>query len=54
MQVAVGAGSALLRPRLGTTELDTGANDQAKQLAAAIVPAQQREIDQMKAMLEQR
>ncbi|WP_083887291.1 DUF305 domain-containing protein [Nocardia asiatica] len=40
--------------RMAQTELDTGANDQAKQLAAAIVPAQQREIEQMKAMLEQR
>ncbi|WP_174189455.1 MULTISPECIES: DUF305 domain-containing protein [Nocardia] len=40
--------------RMAQTELDTGANDQAKQLAATIVPAQQREIDQMKAMLGQR
>ncbi|MGY1948991.1 DUF305 domain-containing protein [Nocardia asiatica] len=40
--------------QMAQTELDTGANDRAKQLAAAIVPAQQREIDQMKAMLEQR
>ncbi|BAD60607.1 DUF305 domain-containing protein [Nocardia farcinica] len=40
--------------QMAQTELDTGANDQAKQLAAEIVSAQQREIDQMKAMLGQR
>ncbi|MBF6289735.1 DUF305 domain-containing protein [Nocardia farcinica] len=39
---------------MAQTEIATGANDQAKQLAQAVVSAQQTEIDQMKAMLAQR
>ena len=36
------------------TEIATGANDQAKQLAHCVVSAQPAEVDQMKGMLAQR
>ncbi|WP_181698954.1 DUF305 domain-containing protein [Nocardia sp. GTS18] len=39
---------------MAQTEIATGANDQAKQLAQSVVSAQQAEIDQMKGMLAQR
>ncbi|WP_243749902.1 DUF305 domain-containing protein [Nocardia ignorata] len=40
--------------QMAQTEIASGANPQAKQMAETIVSTQQREIDQMKAMLEQR